>query len=253
MDAATKEHVSWAVHDVQTVLFYALLVTLAVAAALLLTFGVIYFFFPKLVYEFINFQLRRAAKLYTKTTECAGYTWSYNEGGSRKHDTIVLVHGFSASKDAWSRFAKHLTAHYHVIVPDLPGHGDTHPSPPDATYDIEHQVERLHAFIVHVLNNPSRRYHVIGASMGGFIAGVYASKHPERYSQVRIFFFVTFVRSQPLRLRFLQDDVSVLDVPGGCERKQDKRLRREAGIWWREPADAKGRCWCQAHVRTHLP
>src|SRR5690606_9008343 len=34
---------------------------------------------------------------------------------------IVMLHGFSADKDVWPRFAKHFVDDYQVIIPDLAG------------------------------------------------------------------------------------------------------------------------------------
>src|SRR5688572_8648779 len=47
-------------------------------------------------------------------------TWSYYEGGSGPQ-TLVLVHGFTGSKENWLPMLAPLTAGYRVIVPDLPG------------------------------------------------------------------------------------------------------------------------------------
>ena len=45
-------------------------------------------------------------------------------------------------------------------------------------YAIEVQVERLVHFLNAVLPR-GRRFHIVGASMGGFIAGVFTAKHPD--------------------------------------------------------------------------
>ncbi|HEV8077850.1 MAG TPA: alpha/beta fold hydrolase, partial [Marinobacter sp.] len=38
-------------------------------------------------------------------------------------DTLVMVHGFGANKDNWTRMARELTDTFNVYAIDLPGHG----------------------------------------------------------------------------------------------------------------------------------
>lgn len=40
-------------------------------------------------------------------------------------DTIVMIHGFGANKDNWTRLAGHLTDDFNVYAIDLPGHGES--------------------------------------------------------------------------------------------------------------------------------
>ncbi|MEK9713598.1 MAG: alpha/beta fold hydrolase [Thalassolituus sp.] len=60
----------------------------------------------------------------------------------RKADgpVIMLVHGFSANKDTWLRFADYLPDNYHIIAPDLAGHGESEKAD---SYDLEAQADRL--------------------------------------------------------------------------------------------------------------
>src|SRR5262249_3421412 len=95
------------------------------------------------------------------------------EGGSG--EPLVLLHGFSANKDNWTRAAQYLTPHYHVVVPDLPGFGDSS-KPPRATYTIQEQAKRRHAFLHQLGLN---RIHLAGNSMAGFSAPTYAWKCPD--------------------------------------------------------------------------
>jgi pimeloyl-ACP methyl ester carboxylesterase len=97
----------------------------------------------------------------------------YLEGGTGPD--MVLVHGFGADKDNYTRIARYLTNSYHVIIPDLTGFGE---STKDMTvsYDVFSQASRLHEFIQE-LNLKS--VHLVGHSMGGAIVGAYVKKHPE--------------------------------------------------------------------------
>jgi len=116
---------------------------------------------------------RRRAGLQLRHATVAGLGMPYLEGG--RGDTLVLVHGFGGDKDNFTRIARHLVAHFRVVIPDLPGFGDASRAP-DACYDISSQVARLHAFT----GAPGlARFHLGGNSMGGFIAAQYAATHPD--------------------------------------------------------------------------
>lgn len=97
----------------------------------------------------------------------------YSEGG--KGEPVVLVHGFGSSADSWNRFAGRLTKRYRVIAPDLPGWGDSTRLETES-YGYPKQVERLHQFLAQL---GLRRVHLIGHSMGGFIASAYAAQYPD--------------------------------------------------------------------------
>jgi abhydrolase domain-containing protein 6 len=97
----------------------------------------------------------------------------YSQGG--KEEPVVLLHGFGATADSWNRFAPRLMKRYRVIAPDLPGWGQS--TRIDAgSYAYPEQVERLHQFLRKL---DLCRVHLIGHSMGGFIAAAYAARYPE--------------------------------------------------------------------------
>lgn len=87
--------------------------------------------------------------------------------------TVLLVHGFSANKDTWLRFVRYLPEHYHIIIPDLAGHGDT---PAADSHDLRRQAQRLHA-LAEALNISA--WHMAGNSMGGAIVALYAVTYPQ--------------------------------------------------------------------------
>jgi pimeloyl-ACP methyl ester carboxylesterase len=97
----------------------------------------------------------------------------YLEGGSG--EPLVLVHGFGADKDNFTRVARFLTPHYRVISPDLVGFGESaHRA--DVDYHYAAQAERLHAFVQAL---GLRRIDLGGNSMGGGIAMSYAAQHQQ--------------------------------------------------------------------------
>lgn len=85
----------------------------------------------------------------------------------------MLLHGMGADKDNFLLVARILVKHYRVIVPDLPGFGESD-KPADASYRLDDQLKRLDQ-IRRALRLD--RIHLGGNSMGGLIAGAYAATY----------------------------------------------------------------------------
>jgi pimeloyl-ACP methyl ester carboxylesterase len=102
-----------------------------------------------------------------------GIRYVYLEGG--QGEPLLLLHGFGADKDNFTRVARFLTPHYRVIVPDLPGFGES-AHPEQADYSPLAQAARLHD-LMHALG--IQNLHLGGSSMGGQIAITYAAQHPD--------------------------------------------------------------------------
>jgi pimeloyl-ACP methyl ester carboxylesterase len=121
---------------------------------------------------------RRLSGLKLQHAQVSGFTMPYLEGGSGQ--TLILIHGFGGDKDNFTRLARHLVAHYHVIIPDLPGFGDAGRDPA-AKYTIAEQVTRMHIFLQQL--NLSK-VAMGGNSMGGFISAQFAATYPHMVSNV---------------------------------------------------------------------
>ena len=103
---------------------------------------------------------------------------AYLEGGTGA--PLVLVHGFGADKDNFTRVSSYLTPHYRVIVPDLVGFGESaHRG--DVDYHYAAQAERLHAFTQAL---GLSRYDLGGNSMGGGISMSLAAQHPQEVASL---------------------------------------------------------------------
>lgn len=107
---------------------------------------------------------------------------SYQGGPAHAKEAVVLVHGFSADKVVWVRFAKHFTRRYRVLVLDLPGHGDTAYQPA-----LNHSAASQAARVLRAMDALGiARAHVVGNSMGGFIAARMAHDHPHRVASATL-------------------------------------------------------------------
>jgi pimeloyl-ACP methyl ester carboxylesterase len=129
----------------------------------------------------VQFTERQLAGLDSRQVQVGEFNVHYYEGGPQGAETILMIHGFGADKDNWLRFSRPLTARYHVVALDLPGFGDS--SKPEASYDVGTQVERLNAFAKAI---GLHKLHLIGNSMGGHIAALYAARHREEVLSVAL-------------------------------------------------------------------
>ncbi len=118
----------------------------------------------------------RLAGLRTRTAVVEGETISYYEGGRAGAPTVVLVHGFSADRSVWVRFAAQLTRDFHVVIPDLAGHGTT-AYVAGAGFSAPDQARRVIG-LLDVLGLDT--VHLVGNSMGGFVAATATRQAPSR-------------------------------------------------------------------------
>jgi abhydrolase domain-containing protein 6 len=132
------------------------------------------FLFPETSFNLTQKVQRISYGLVKKDIQVDDHQIAYLEGG--KGETILLIHGFGANKDAWIRFTKNLTTDYHVLIPDLAGCGESSRLSKE-NYNYENQVKRLDRF-AEVLN--LNKFHIAGNSMGGAIAAVYSAKYPQK-------------------------------------------------------------------------
>lgn len=150
--------------------------SLAAVAVLLGAFVAVSLIAPARVAESAISLERMSSGLVEQSVSIKGDPWPYLEGGPEDADVVVLLHGFGGDKDNWTRFAKSLTDEYHVIIPDLPGFGESNRYW-DQDYSIPEQARRLEEFITFM---DFDSVHLVGHSMGGHLAGYYAGQHPLR-------------------------------------------------------------------------
>jgi len=154
---------------------------LAVLLALVVPALVLYFWFPGFILDGAKKVLRWQAGLTRHTVQVDDHRWVYLEGG--RGETILFVHGFGMEKDGWGLFLKAFSKSYRLIVPDLPGFGENSRLE-SANYEVLSQVKRLNRFVENLGLN---RFHLVGSSMGGYIAGTYASEYPEKVKSLALF------------------------------------------------------------------
>lgn len=118
------------------------------------------------LFDSIRGQEREWAGLETKTAEVKGHPLVYSRGGPEGAPVLLMLHGYSGSRDDFNRVAYHLADDFRLIIPDLPGHGDT-PLAPEQDVSTVATVERINALVDQLGID---RFHVVGHSLGGAYA-----------------------------------------------------------------------------------
>jgi pimeloyl-ACP methyl ester carboxylesterase len=92
--------------------------------------------------------------------------------------TLILLHGAGDQAGAWAKVAPELKAHYRVIIPDLPGHGESEPTTGPLS------IGTVLAGVEEIANAEPGKVIIVGNSLGGWIASLYAQKHPEKVERL---------------------------------------------------------------------
>jgi len=111
-----------------------------------------------------------------------GLTYHALEWGQGDH-TVVLVHGFLDLAWGWAAVAERLAARFHVVAPDLRGHGDSDWIGPGGYYHFFDYVADLDAIVARVGRTTVS---VVGHSMGGSVAGYWAGTRPARVHRLAL-------------------------------------------------------------------
>jgi pimeloyl-ACP methyl ester carboxylesterase len=116
-----------------------------------------------------------AAPRESATVDVGGTPIHYLAWGSKTKPGLVLVHGGAAHAEWWSFIAPLLTRNYHVVAPDLSGHGESgwreHYPRPVFANDLIGVIEAVGFVGPPVL---------VGHSMGGLVSILTASLYGDR-------------------------------------------------------------------------
>jgi pimeloyl-ACP methyl ester carboxylesterase len=106
------------------------------------------------------------------TVVVGGRVIHYRIGGSGP--AVLLLHGFADTGEMWIPLAPQLAEHYRVIIPDLPGLGQSRPAPANAHYDMATVARSVHALMssLHV-----RREAIVSHDIGLMLAYAYTAQY----------------------------------------------------------------------------
>lgn len=114
-----------------------------------------------------------------KSVTVFGAKIRYLEAGDAAKPTVILLHGLGAQAEAWQFNIGALAANYRVIAPDQVGFGKS--DKPFLKYRVATYVDFLDEFMSEL---KIEKAHLVGNSMGGWIAGLMAIKYPNRVEKI---------------------------------------------------------------------
>jgi len=112
-----------------------------------------------------------------------GCRWTWVERGAQSPGapTLVMIHGYTGSKENWYRLCAKLGRRYRLVAPDLPGWGDSQREA-GGDYGFAAQADKVAAFLRHI----GVPVVLVGHSMGGGIAALVAARHPQQVERVAL-------------------------------------------------------------------
>ena len=113
------------------------------------------------------------------------WVYAFSDEAPAGAPTVVMLHGFTGSKENWYPVAERLRGKVRLLVPDLPGWGESQRKP-GADYGFVAQAERVAAFIEQVAlpGQQDSEIVLLGHSMGGGIAALIAARYPHLVDRV---------------------------------------------------------------------
>jgi pimeloyl-ACP methyl ester carboxylesterase len=119
----------------------------------------------------------------------------YIEAG--KGPKVILLHGFAEDHRIWKQPVNFLSNHFRVLVPDLPGYGNS-----DVIEDmsISGMADWLQKFIQHITSNLNASIVLIGHSMGGYITLAYEEKYPASLTGIGLFHSTAFADTEEKKM-----------------------------------------------------
>lgn len=108
--------------------------------------------------------------------------------GDPANPTILFLHGLGVSSWMWAEQVRHLSGRFHCVTVDLPGNGASHQVPWRSFDDSAAAVAAV------IAATPAGRAHVVGLSLGGYVAVTLTTRHPAVVDNV----VVSGVTAEPL-------------------------------------------------------
>lgn len=124
------------------------------------------------------------ARSHETRTPCGEGQLRWRIWGDPARPAVVLLHGGFGAWNHWVRNIPALEADYRVIVPDLPGCGDS--DDPPSPYNAASLATILSDGLDHLFAGDDSRFDLVAFSFGGALSGLIAHAQAERIRSLTI-------------------------------------------------------------------
>ena len=128
--------------------------------------------------------------------ESHGLRLHYADWGNESAPPLILIHGGLDHCRSWDAIATELQPHFHIMAPDLRGHGESEWAK-GSSYSLTDHVYDL-TRLMHFADVQDAT--IVGHSLGGMISLAYTRTYPERVSRLAVLdgAFLSGARGTPI-------------------------------------------------------
>ena len=167
-----------------------------------------------------------------------GLKLHFADWGNPLAPPLVLVHGGLDHCRSWDHLAQALRANFHVIAPDLRGHGESEWAV-GSSYSLADHVYDLTCL---VKSAGFEKAMIVGHSMGGMVSLTYAGAFPDKVSRLVVLDGVT---NYPAR-KIKPAELRIADWVSDLDKLAQRKIHRYASV-----ADGAERMLARNQHLTH--
>ncbi len=98
---------------------------------------------------------------------------------NQAEEPLLLLHGMADNAAVWLSLGEYLAPNYHIIAPDMRGHGDS--SKPEKDYTFASTIADLEALMDSLKWSSA---HILAHSWSGKLAAIWARQNPQRLRSI---------------------------------------------------------------------
>ena len=151
-----------------------------------------------------------------------GLRLHFTDWGNPSAPPLILIHGGLDHARSWDHLARALRTNFHVVAPDLRGHGQSAWAT-GSSYSLADHVYDLTGLVKAA---GFEQVALVGHSMGGMVSLTYAGAFPKEVSRLVVLDGVT---NFPAR-RVKPADVRIADWAGDLDKFAQRKIHRYASV-----------------------
>jgi pimeloyl-ACP methyl ester carboxylesterase len=151
-----------------------------------------------------------------------GLRLHFTDWGDRSAPPLLLVHGGLDHGRSWDHLAQALRTRFHVVAPDLRGHGESDWAR-GSSYSLADHVYDLTGLVKFL---SFEKVSIVGHSMGGMVSLTYSGAFPEKVSQLVVLDGVTNFparKPKPAAIR-------IVDWVGDLDKFEQRKIHRYPSV-----------------------